>query len=124
MFTVCALALSAVLILLSLLFKLAGKLKLTLPFVYFLLVSTVLNPWAAQHEHLALAILFLLLLVSLVSWIRALRKKIWTHRFYKALSEDIAWQAQQARHKGIDLKTVYFDCDGNMRDHTTGKIIQ
>ena len=41
--------------------RLAGKFRLTLPLLYFLLAATVLNPWAAAHETLAFAILFGLL---------------------------------------------------------------
>ena len=53
-----SLGISAVLLILSLLFRLAGKFRLTLPLLYFLLTATVLNPWAAAHETLAFAILF------------------------------------------------------------------
>ena len=53
-----SLGISAVLLILSLLFRLAGKFRLTLPLLYFLLPATVLNPWAAAHETLAFAILF------------------------------------------------------------------
>ena len=56
-----SLGISAVLLILSLLFRLAGKFRLTLPLLYFLLTATVLNPWAAAHETLAFAILFCLL---------------------------------------------------------------
>lgn len=38
------LGISAFLLILSLLFRLAGKLRLTLPLLYFLLTATVLNP--------------------------------------------------------------------------------
>ena len=53
-----SLGLTVLLMILSLIFKIAGKLRLTLPLVYFLLIATVLNPWAATHEKLALGILF------------------------------------------------------------------
>lgn len=56
-----SLGISAVLLILSLLFRLAGKFRLTLPLLYFLLTATVLNPWAAAHETLAFAILYGLL---------------------------------------------------------------
>ena len=48
-----SLGISAVLLILSLLFRLAGKFRLTLPLLYFLLTATVLNPWATAHETLA-----------------------------------------------------------------------
>lgn len=63
------------LMVLSILFKLAGKLRLTLPLLYFLLIATVLNSWASRHETLALGILFALLGLSLLSWIVTLKNK-------------------------------------------------
>ena len=54
---------------LSLLFWIARKLRLTLPFVYFLLISSILNPWASSHEPLSLGILLGLILLSTISWL-------------------------------------------------------
>ena len=71
-----SLGISAVLLFLSLLFRLAGKFRLTLPLLYFLLTATVLNPWAAAHETLAFAILFCLLALSVISWLFSLRNAI------------------------------------------------
>ena len=76
-----SLIITIVLIVLSFVLKLAGKLRLTLPVVYFLLISTFLNPWAAAHEKLAFAILFILLGFSLISWIRSF-KEYWDERQY------------------------------------------
>lgn len=45
---------------LSILFKIAGKIHLTLPLLYLLLTATVLNKWASSHEVLAFIILFTL----------------------------------------------------------------
>src|SRR5699024_11413368 len=58
------------------LFRLAGKFRLTLPLLYFLLTATVLNPWAAAHETLAFAILFCLLALSVISWLFSLRNAL------------------------------------------------
>ena len=55
-----SLVVTVALFLISLLFRIAARLNLTLPLLYFLAVSTILNPWAASHEKLAFAILYLL----------------------------------------------------------------
>ena len=56
-----SLVVTVALFLISLLFRIAARLNLTLPLLYFLAVSTILNPWAATHEKLAFAILYPLL---------------------------------------------------------------
>lgn len=68
-----SIGISVILLFLSLIFRLAGKLRLTLPLVYFLLTATVLNPWAAAHETLAFAILYVLLAFSVISWLLSLK---------------------------------------------------
>ena len=60
-------------------FKLAEKLRLTLPLLYFLLTATFLNPWASRHEKLAMGILFALVGLSLFSWIVTLKNKYQDH---------------------------------------------
>ncbi|WP_270507374.1 hypothetical protein [Eubacterium limosum] len=103
------------LMILSFVFRLAGKLRITLPVVYFLLISTFLNPWTAAHETLAFAILFILLGFSLISWIRSF-KEYWDERqYYKTMKEDIAWQARTARERGISTRDCYIDSEGTMR---------
>ena len=103
------------LMILSFVFRLAGKLRITLPVAYFLLISTVLNPWAAAHEKLAFAILFILLGFSLISWIRSF-KEYWDERqYYKTMKEDIAWQARTARERGLSTRDCYIDSEGTMR---------
>ena len=118
-----SLGISAVLLILSLLFRLAGKFRLTLPLLYFLLTATVLNPWAAAHETLAFAILYGLLALSVISLLFSLRNTIRDRRYYKALEEDMSWQVKRARNKGIAMDTVYFDSTGNMRYKDTNEIV-
>ena len=118
-----SLGISAVLLFLSLVFRLAGKLRLTLPLLYFLLTATVLNPWAAAHETLAFAILYGLLAFSVISWLFSLRNAIRDRRYYKALEEDMSWQVRRARNKGIAMDTVYFDSTGNMRYKDTNEVV-
>ena len=118
-----SLGISAVLLILSLIFRLAGKFRLTLPLLYFLLTATVLNPWAAAHETLAFAILYGLLAFSVISWLFSLRNAIRDRRYYKALEEDMSWQVKRARNKGIAMDTVYFDSTGNMRYKDTNEVV-
>ena len=118
-----SLGISAVLLFLSLIFRLAGKFRLTLPLLYFLLTATVLNPWAAAHETLALAILFCLLALSVISWLFSLRNVIRDQKYYKALEEDMSWQVNRARRNGISMDSVYFDSAGNMRYKDTKEIV-
>lgn len=118
-----SLGISAVLLFLSLVFRLAGKLRLTLPLLYFLLTATVLNPWAAAHETLAFAILYGLLALSVISWLFSLRNTIRDRRYYKVLGEDMSWQVRRARNNGIAMDTVYFDSTGNMRYKDTNEVV-
>lgn len=119
-----SLGLTALLLLLSLLFKIAGKLRLTLPLFYFLLIATILNPWASAHERLALAILFILIAFSVISWLFALKDYLSERSYYKAMEEDIAWQIQRARERGIPFDSVHFDSQGNMRYNDTDEIVE
>lgn len=118
-----SLGISVVLLFLSLIFRLAGKLRLTLPLLYFLLTATVLNPWAAAHERLAFAILYVLLAFSVISWLLSLKNAIRDRKYYKALEEDMSWQIKRARNNGIAMDTVYFDSTGNMRYKDTNELV-
>ena len=118
-----SLGISVVLLFLSLIFRLAGKLRLTLPLLYFLLTATVLNPWAAAHETLAFAILYGLLALSVISWLFSLRNAIRDRRYYKALEEDMSWQIKRAGNNGIAMDTVYFGKTGNMRYKDTNEVV-
>lgn len=118
-----SLGISVVLLFLSLIFRLAGKLRLTLPLLYFLLTATVLNPWAAAHERLAFALLYVLLAFSVISWLLSLKNAICDRKYYKALEEDMSWQIKRARNNGIAMDTVYFDSTGNMRYKDTNELV-
>lgn len=119
-----SLGISILLLLLSLLFRLAGKLRLTLPLLYFLLTATFLNKWAAAHETLAFAILYLLLAFSIISWLFSLKNAIRDRRYYKAMEEDMSWQIKRARKRGIPMDAVYFDSAGNMRYKENNEIVE
>ena len=88
------------------------------------MIATVLNPWAAAHEKLALGILFVLIALSVISWLFALKNYLSDRSYYKALEEDMSWQIQQARERGIPFDSVYFDSQGNMRYNDTDEIVE
>lgn len=108
---------------LSILFKIAGKIRLTLPLLYLLLTATVLNKWASSHEVLAFIILFALVGLSVFKWIRSLRKNQNEKKYYAAVNEDILWQTERARQLGIPLDSVHFDSQGNMRYNMNNKLV-
>lgn len=118
---VISLCLSAGLFILSLIFKVAGKLRLTLPILCLLLFSTVLSKWAGEHEALAFIILFSLLGLTVLSWIVSLIKTIRRKQNEKFIEDDVAWQIQRAREMGIPLDKVQFNEQGDLLDPRTGK---
>lgn len=80
-----SLGISILLLIFSMLFRLAGKLRLTLPLLYILLTATILNKWATAHETFAFAILYLLLAFSVISWLLSLKNAIRDRNYYKAM---------------------------------------
>ena len=60
----------------SLIFRLAHKLRLTIPLLYFLAVPTVLRNWYAVHTALAAWILYALLALAALSWVVTLLRVI------------------------------------------------
>lgn len=123
-FAFASLILTVVLMILSVLFKVAGKLRLSLPLLYFLLICTFLNKWAAANEKLAFTILFVLIGFSVLSWIISLKNKIQEKKYYQAMEEDMSWQVERARKHGIPLDTVHFDAQGNMRYNDSNDIVE
>ncbi|MFZ5967632.1 MAG: hypothetical protein ACOYVK_10745 [Bacillota bacterium] len=118
-----SLCLTVGLFILSIVFKVAGKLRLTIPVLCFLLFSTVLNEWAEQHEMLSSIILFSLLGLTVLSWIVSLIKVIRRKRDEKYLEDDVAWQIRRAREMGIPLDRIQFNEQGDLLDPRTGKPI-
>lgn len=116
-----SLCLTVGLLILSFIFKAAGKLRLTIPVLCFLLFSTVLNKWAVEHETLAYIILFSLLGLTVLSWIVSLIKAIRRKRDEKFFEDDVAWQIRRAREMGVPLDKVHFNEQGDLLDPRTGK---
>ena len=115
-----SLCLTVGLLILSFIFKVAGKLRLTIPVLCFLLFSTVLNKWAVEHETLAYIILFSLLGLAVLSWIVSLIKAIRRNRDEKYMEDDVAWQIRRAREMGVPLDKVQFNEQGDLLDPRTG----
>lgn len=116
-----SLCLTAGLLILSLIFKVAGKIRLSIPIICFLLFSTVLNKWAGEHETLAFIILFSLLGLTVFSWIVSLIKAIRRKRDEKYLEDDAAWQIRRAREMGVPLDKIQFNENGDLLDPRTGE---
>ena len=121
--TVLSLSITFGIMLLSVLFKIAGKLRLTLPLLYLILTATVLNKWASSHEILAFIILFALVGLSVFRWIRSLRNGPKEKRYYKTIQEDILWQTERAKQMHIPFDSVHFDSQGNMRYNSNNELV-
>ena len=115
---------------LSLIFKVGAKLRLTLPILYFLaaVVSTFFTDWTTQNEQSVLYGLYILIGLVALSWIysfiKTIKNKSDKRTSEEALTDYINWQIQKAREIGIDINTVTFDENGHMRDKVTGQQIQ
>jgi hypothetical protein len=96
-------------IVISILFKVSGKLRLTIPLVYLILVSTVFSDWGTEYESLAIGILIALVVLSVGSWLVSLRRFFQERRMYKTLEEDMAFQLRKAREMGINTNGLSFD---------------
>jgi Ca2+/Na+ antiporter len=116
-----SICLTAGLLILSFIFKVAGKIRLTIPIVCFLLFSTVLNKWAGEHETLAFIILFSLLCLTVLSWIVSLITAIKRKRDEKYFEDDVTWQIQRAREMGVPLDKIQFNEHGDLLDPRTGE---
>jgi len=120
-----SIGLSGVLFLVSLLFKVAGKLRLGIPLLYFLVVGFFppANRWASANETLAFTILYALVGLAVLSWIVSLVRKIREKRAESFLEDDVAWQINKAREMGIPLDNIRFDENGSLIDPRTGEPI-
>lgn len=108
--------------LLSAIFKIASKLRLTIPALYILAagVSTMFTDWVRQHEQLILYGLYAQLTLVALSWgvtaVKAIRE-----RNQKDFEEDdIAWQLRRARELGVPMDTIRFDSSNSLIDPRTG----
>ena len=106
--------------LLSLGFRIAVKLRLTLPLLYLLVagISTAFTDWVIRHEQIVLFGLYALLGLSALSWLRTLADAICVWRQDRNSEEDIAWQLRRAREMGVPLDSVRFS-GGTLLDPRT-----
>lgn len=113
--------------LLSGLLFIANKIRILPAVIYFLLIITVLNPWAAKNEMIAWIILIVLLAVSLISWIITGVKKLLElksdHDYEKHFADDLRWQLSKAREMGYQDHDLSIDSQGNVIVKSTGKPI-
>lgn len=125
LFAVLSLGATLLLLLISIFMKLAGKLRLTLPFIYLLVavISTFFTRWTTENEQLVLYGLYVLIALSVLSWLKSLKDFINEKRYAKAVEEDVSWQIQQAKKRGIPLEDIYVDSQGTLRYNDTDKPI-
>lgn len=108
--------------LLSAVFKIAAKLRLTIPVLYILAagVSTMFTDWVGQHEQLILFGLYAQLAVVALSWVVTAVKAIRERSQESFEEEDIAWQIRRARGLGVPMDSIRFDNSNNLIDPRTG----
>ena len=120
-------AVTALFLVLSLAFRAARKLRLTLPLLYFLVavVSTFFTDWTSDNEPLVLLGLYILLGLVALSWVFTLVKKIRNKaasaQLEKYFERFAMLQVEQARAKGILPERVCFDTGGYLLNVETGK---
>ena len=107
---------------LSVVFKIAAKLRLTIPVLYILAagISTVFTDWVSQHEKLILLGLYAQLAVVALSWAITAVKAIQNRNQDSCEEDDIAWQIRRARELGVPLDSIRFDSSNNLIDPRTG----
>ena len=120
---VISLCLTVGLLILSFIFKVAGKLRLGIPIIYLFaaVISTFFTRWTTEHESLILMGLYILIGLSVLSWIISLIKAIRCKRDEKYLEDDVAWQIRRAREMGVPLDRIKFNEHGDLLDPRTGE---
>ena len=107
---------------LSVVFKIAAKLRLTVPALYILAagISTVFTDWVSQHEKLILFGLYAQLVLVALSWAITAVKAVQNRSHGSYEEDDIAWQIRRARELGVPLDSIRFDSSNNLIDPRTG----
>ncbi|HJD24368.1 MAG TPA: hypothetical protein H9694_09565 [Firmicutes bacterium] len=105
-----SLGLSLGLLLLSLIFRIAGKLRLGIPLLYVLVVSFGFPGWASKNELLANGILGVLLGIVLISWVVTLIRKIRDWRADRQMTRSLEVQLAFACQNGAqDISVEMYD---------------
>ena len=117
-----SLGLSAFMLMLSLVLRLVGKLRLTWPVLYVLAasVSTLFTDWVTEHETLVMVGLGVLVLIALISWLVSLMRLIREKRSEWFEEDDMLWQIRRASELGVPMDSLAFDDDHNLIDPRTG----
>ena len=120
-----SLSVTAGLLILSFIFKVAGKLRLGIPLFYLLaaVVSTFFTRWTTEHEPLVLLGLYILVGLTVLSWIFSLIKALRRKKNEEYLESDAEWQIKRAREMGISLTSIRFDENGSLLHPETGEPI-
>ena len=119
-----SIAFTVIMLVQSFIFRIAGKIRLTLPVIFFLLMAFPFNKWASAHETLVGVILGGLVALCLLSWIISLVKGIREKRGDLQLHEYKKKQMELAEILGISLSKTYFDEYGRLTDQETGEPVQ
>ena len=89
---------------LSILFRLAAVFRLSIPLLYALVVPTLFSGWYYSHYTLANVIWYILLAVTLLSWVYSLGRKISAlverRRYEKAKEEILIQRVREASRNG------------------------
>ena len=89
---------------LSILFRLAAVFRLSIPLLYALVVPTLFSVWYYSHYTLANVIWYILLAVTLLSWVYSLGRKISSlverRRHEKAKEEILIQRVREASRNG------------------------
>ena len=98
------LVLGAALFLLPILFRLALKLRLSIPMLYAVLMLTAFHGWYQAHTALADGIFFALVGLAALSWVVTLLRRLWDlledWRDERAMADLLAYRVRQARAAG------------------------
>lgn len=120
-----SLCVTAGLLILSFIFRVAGKLRLGIPLLYLLaaVVSTFFTRWTTEHEPLVLMGLYILIGLTVLSWIVSLIKTLRRRKNEEYLESDAEWQIKRAKEMGISLTSIRFDENGSLLHPETGEPI-
>ena len=96
--------LGAGILILSILFRLAAVFRLTIPLLYALVVPTILSDWYYAHYTLANVIWYILLAVTVLSWVYSLARKLFPiigqRRHEKAKEEILIQRVREVGRNG------------------------
>jgi len=109
-------------LLMTAVFKVAGKLRLTIPvlYVFTAAISSMFTDWVSQNELLIMIGLYIQLAIVAGSWMITLFQQIQEVRTAKHDEDDVAWQIRRARELGVPLSNVRLDSSNNLIDPRTG----